>query len=300
MEATGILDLCFPDKPDNVPKNLEHAYKYWFDNLKLLRKLARENNVRAKEIQKLRYDRHTKTHKLKVGDKVFIKVHRMSEHEDMKLRQQFKGIYTIVSFLSPTNVILCDGSGTQLSRSVYINNIKKYKDRKMYSTSEDQPDRLEDSDEAQSDDESVSVSDQSENENTTQQLHSECGVDLDVEGQTRPPHDDGGVDHEIERVTQEQPLLDKSEESSDDRDNSDDCGGVVDLPFSDLNDESLRDTMDDLEDTTQIRDQPIIENNGYEGIKKVYRKRVLPCGGVEYYLSWAKFPSKKHRCWVKR
>ena len=51
--------------------------------------------------------------------------------------------------------------------------------------------------------------------------------------------------------------------------------------------------MEDLEDTTQIRDQPIIENNGYEGIKKVYRKRVLPCGGVEYYLSWAKFPSKK-------
>ena len=38
VEATGILDLCFADKPDNVPKNLEHAYKYWFDNLKLLRK----------------------------------------------------------------------------------------------------------------------------------------------------------------------------------------------------------------------------------------------------------------------
>ena len=37
----------------------------------------------------------------------------------------------------------------------------------MYGTSEDQPDRLEDSDKAQSDDERVSVSDQSENENTT-------------------------------------------------------------------------------------------------------------------------------------
>ena len=266
----------------------------------MLRKLARENNVRAKEIQKLRYDRHTKPHKLKVGDKVFIKVHRMNEHEDMKLRQQFKGIYTIVSFLSPTNVILCDGNGTQLSRSVYINNIKKYKDRKMYSTSEDQPDRLDDSDEDQSDDESVFVSDQSENENTTQQLHSECSVDLDVEDQTRPPHDDSSVDHEVERVTQEQPLLDKSEESSDDRDNSDDGGGVVDFPFSDLDDESLRDTMEDPEGTTQSQNKLMIENNRYEGIRKVYRKRVLPCGGVEYYLSWAKCPSKKHRCWVKR
>ena len=122
----------------------------------------------------------------------------------------------------------------------------------MYSASEDQPDRLEDLDEAQSDDESVSVSDQSENASTTQQLPSECGVDLDVEDQTRPPHDDSGVDHEIERVTQEQPLLDKSEESSDDRDKSDECGGVVYLPFGDLDDESLRDTMEDLEDTTQI------------------------------------------------
>ena len=128
----------------------------------------------------------------------------------------------------------------------------------MYGTSEDQPDRLEDSDEAQSDDESVSVSDQSENENTTQQLHSECGVDHDVEDQIRPPHDVGGVDHEIERVTRGQSLWGKSEESCDDRDNSDDCGGVVDLPFSDLDDESLGDTMEDLEDTTQIRDQPII------------------------------------------
>ena len=300
VEATGVLDLCFPDKPDNVPGNLEHAYRCWIGNLDLLRRLAGENNVRAKEIQRLRYDRHTKPHELKVGDRVFIGVHRVNGHEDMKLRQQFRGIYTIVSFLSPTNVILCDGNGAQLSRSVYINNIKKYKDRKMYSTSEDQPDRLEDSDEAQSDDENVSLSGQSESENTAQQPYNACGVDHDVEDQARPPHDDGGVDHEIERDTQEQPLLDKSEDDGDDRDHSDDGGGIVDLPFSDLDDESLRDTMEDPEDTTQSQNKPMIENNRYEGIRKVYRKRVLPCGGVEYYLSWAKCPTKKHKCWVKR
>ena len=300
MEATGILDLCFPDKPDNVPKNLEHAYQYWIGNLTLLRKLARENNVRAKEIQKLRYDRHTKPHKLKVGDKVLIKVHGIREHEDIKLRQQFKGVYTIVSFLSPTNVILCDGNGTQLSRSVYINNIIKYKDRKTYSTSEDQPDRLDDSDETQSDDDNVSLSGQSESDNTAQQPYNACGVDHDVEDQTRLPHDDDGVDHEIERDTQEQPLLDKSEDDDDDRDHSDDGGGIVDLPFSDLDDESLRDTMEDPVDTTQSQNKLMIENNRYEGIRKVYRKRVLSCGGVEYYLSWAKCPNKKHRCWIKR
>ena len=228
-----------------------------------------------------------------MGDKVFIKVHGIREHEDIKLRQQFKGVYTIVSFLSPTNVILCDRTGRQLTRSVYINNIKKYKDRGIYGTS-DQSDRLDDSDETQSDDENVSLSGQSESENTAQPPYNACGVDHDVEDQTRPPHDDGGVDHEIKRDTQEQPLLDKIEDDGDDRDHSDDGGGVVDFPFSDLDDESLRDTMEDPEDTTQSQNKPMIENNRYEGIRKVYRK------SVEYYLSWAKCPSKKHRCWVKR
>ena len=138
----------------------------------------------------------------------------------------------------------------------------------------------------------MSVSDQSENENTTQQLHKECSVDNDVEDQTRPTHDDGGVVHENERATQEQPLLDKSEDSSADLDHSDGGSGVVDLPFSDQEDESIRDTVEDLEDTTQ--DKPIIEKiiEGMKELKKVYRKIVLPCGGVEYYLSWAKCPSK--------
>ena len=105
-----------------------HNYKYWFDNLTLLRKTARENNVRAKEIQKLKYDRHTKPHKLEMGDKVLMKVHGIKEHDDIKLRQRFKGVYTIVPFLSPTNVILCDGYGKQLPRSVYIHILIKYKD----------------------------------------------------------------------------------------------------------------------------------------------------------------------------
>ena len=40
-EATSVLDSCLPEVPENVPKTIEHAYKYWFDNVTLLRKLAR-------------------------------------------------------------------------------------------------------------------------------------------------------------------------------------------------------------------------------------------------------------------
>ena len=101
-------------------------------------------------------------------------------------------------------------------------------------------------------------------------------------------------------ATQQQPLSDKSVDGQDDHEHSDSGSSVVDLPFCDLDDKSFHDTVDDLEDNTQGQDQPVTENNGYEKIKKVYRERVLPSGDMEYYLSWAKFPSKKYRCWVNR
>ena len=117
---------------------MEHAYKYWFDNLTLLRKLARENMICSKQKQKIQYDRYTRPHNFIVGDKVFIIIHRMKENEDEKLRPQYRGIFTIKSFLSPSNVILTDDNGRQLSRSVYINNLKKYSDRKQFNVADDQ------------------------------------------------------------------------------------------------------------------------------------------------------------------
>ena len=47
------------------------------------------------------------------------------------------------------------------------------------------------------------MSNQREHEIKTQQLHNECCVDHDVEDQTRPPDDNGGVDHKIERAIKE-------------------------------------------------------------------------------------------------
>ena len=48
-EATSVLDLYLAEVPDNVHKTIEHAYKYWFDNLTLLCKLARENMICSKQ-----------------------------------------------------------------------------------------------------------------------------------------------------------------------------------------------------------------------------------------------------------
>ena len=58
----------------------------------LLRKLAREDMICSKQKQKIQYDRHTRPHNFRVGDKVYIKMHRLKEYEDCKLRQQYRGI----------------------------------------------------------------------------------------------------------------------------------------------------------------------------------------------------------------
>ena len=51
-EATIVLDLYLLEVPEHVPKTIEHAYKYWFDNLTLVRKLARENMICSKQKQR--------------------------------------------------------------------------------------------------------------------------------------------------------------------------------------------------------------------------------------------------------
>ena len=77
--------------------------------------------------------------------------------------------------------------------------------RKNYGASDNQPNRLEGQQEAQSDDDNIFVSFQSGNEDATQQPHEECDVDHDVENHEQQHHDDGGVDHEDVDATQQQP-----------------------------------------------------------------------------------------------
>ena len=62
------------------------------------------------------------------------------------------------------------------------------------------------------------------------------------------------------------------------------------LPFS--QDDNLQDTLD-------ITPPSNIMDNLHE-IKTVFRKKVLPSGEVQYYVSWRHSPAKKHRCWVSR
>ena len=55
-----------------------------------------------------------------------------------------------------------------------------------------------------------------------------------------------------------------------------------------------------MRDISQQQGKPTIQNDDYHQVKKVFRKRKLSSGDIEYYLSWADKPAKKYRCWINR
>ena len=145
-ERLSVLDLNLPECPENIPKTETQAHNYWKKNLERLRDYAIENKKIAKINQKRNYDRHARPHSFKVGQKVYIKLHHLGDTHDYKLRQQYRGVYTIHSFQSPTNVILVDEKGKQLPRSVYINNLKRFKERNVHVRVDRSPESDTDSD----------------------------------------------------------------------------------------------------------------------------------------------------------
>ena len=259
-EATSVLDLCLPEGPENVHKTMKQAHNHWIDNLTLLRKLARENMICSKQKQKIQYDRHTRPHNFIVGDKVFIKIHRLLENEDGKLRPQYRGIFTITYFLSPSNVILTDDNGRQLSRSVYINNLKKCTDRKQFNVADNQLVRQNGRDNSQSEEDNSSLSDQSEYEDEISQ-HSENNVNYEVVNSNQH-QDNDDMNHDVEDSTHQQPL---SADGGIDHDGQEDEWVDSDLPFSGLDDDSL---VEEVRDISQQQGKPAIQNDEYHQVKK--------------------------------
>ena len=277
VEAKSVLDLCLPKLPDNITKTTEQAYRYWFDNITLMRKFARENIAQAKQRQKIQYDKKCRPHKFKVDDKVFIKINNTGEYEDAKLRKQYKGPFTIQSFLSDTNVILTDDTGKKLRRSVYINNLKKFNERTQHNMEEVDEDLEELEDRLVIKDVPHNVSKDEIVQNNSPDV-------------TRLQHNDSGKDETQQDVCEEE----KEKNANSTTKSTNDDG--VDLPFQQVDRETFLKAFPDSNRSNKTE----IEKNGYDMIKKVYRKRVLESGETEYYLSWADTPAKKHRRWVNR
>ena len=112
--------------------------------------------------------------------------------------------------LSPSNFILIDDNGRQLSRSVYINNLKKYSDRKQFNIADGRLVQQNGLDNSQSEEDDSSLSDQSEYEDGKFPLHIENDVNHEVVISNQH-QDNGDMNHDVEASTHQQPLSGDSE-----------------------------------------------------------------------------------------
>ena len=267
VECTDVLDLCLPEIPENIPKNEQQAYNYWSKNLLFIRKWAKENIISAKEVQKKNYDRHARNHNFSVNDKVYIKIHKMGENDDPKLNQKYKGPYTITKFISSTNVTLVDDKGKTLPRSVYVNNLKKFQDRRSYNSVDNEQD---------SDSDSTII--------TGNELVGDTLIDSDLDKSQ-------SEDTDINNVNE--PICDMLPFSSEDT--------VSDSQQHDSTTTSDKDSITGNRGSTADNCEQVSVNNGeFHEIYKVYRKRTLSSGEEQYYISWKHAKAKRDRCWVNR
>ena len=124
-EVTTVMDLNLPKCPENTPKIKAQAHNYWKKSLERIRDYTLENKIIAKIAQKRNYNRRARPNSFKVRQKAYIKLLHFGDTNDYKLRQQYRGVYTIHCFQSPINIIL--EKGKQLQWSVYIHNFKRLK-----------------------------------------------------------------------------------------------------------------------------------------------------------------------------
>ena len=162
---------------------------------------------------------------------------------------------------------MTDDNGRQLSRSVYINNLKKYSDRKQFNIADDWLVQQNGLDNSQSEEDDSSLSDQSEYEDEILQ-HSENDVNQEVVNSNQH-QDNGDMNHDVEDSTHQQP---HSGDSEMDHDGQEDECVDSDLPFSGLDDDSQ---VEEMKDISQQQGKPTIQNDDYHQFKKVYRKTII-------------------------
>ena len=153
---------------------------------------------------------------------------------------------------------MTDYNGRQLSRSAYINNLKKYSDRKQFNIEDDRLVQQHDLDNSQSKEDDSSLSDQSEYEDEIPQ-HSENDVNREVVNSNQH-QDNGDMNHDVEDSTHQQPL---SGESRMDLDGQEDECVDGDLPFSGLDDNSL---VEEMRDISQQQGKPTKQNDDYHQV----------------------------------
>ena len=292
IENANILDLQLPQPPENIPKNELQAKTYWYKSLEKIRAYAKENIALAKQKQKKQYDVHARDHGFKIGDLCFIKIHHWHPDADSKLKPRYKGVYKIKSFLSDTNAILEDEKGNTLPRSVYINYLKKYEQRKDLSKPRQKRRNIQTA-------HNISEVSTTDTEDTSHK--SSNGIDSTL--------DEDNLQTEDELSFNEEESTDIENKSGDDtveyipKQTKKQQKTVT--PISEDVSQSQPQSQDESEKIQQhIPNSPTEEffrseeEENYEVVKKVFKQKYNKQGIRQVYVSWKNFPGKKHRQWI--
>lgn len=286
MPMRDVVDVCVPRIPENAAKNTKQAYTYFLDKVERIRKYAVDNMHCAKQHQEKYYNKHCRRNYFSPGDKVYVKICGNKVNDDPKLKQQYEGPYIISEFISPTNAILLDKNGNKLPRSTLINNLKRCQVRKQF----DKP---------------TVASHISSSDTEVASFHNDT--------------DDNNDDDESPYNSDDSSASDRSTLSDVDADDEDDT--EMDWQEEENNKHSVsqgeeKTLQDDtsLPNTSQAEDDTIVQSHGtapakeqhqltddtFHEIKTVFRKKVLPSGEEQYYVSFRHAPAKKHRQWISR
>ena len=106
------------------PSNSENAQKI-IQNIHIGQQIAKENNTRAQQKNKLRYDKKTTPVQFKVGDKVLLRDTRKRPGLNRKFLPNFKGPYTIAKQLTPVSFEL-NGTHNRMCKKAHSDRLKLY------------------------------------------------------------------------------------------------------------------------------------------------------------------------------
>ncbi|MGL1886778.1 MAG: reverse transcriptase domain-containing protein [Reichenbachiella sp.] len=300
VNMRDIVDVHLPDIPENIAKTKEQAYKFWLDKLSTVRSFAKENIAIAKKIQKRNYDaRGTKRNPFSIGDHVYIKVEHWPEQADSKLKNYYKGRYTIVGFQSDTNAILADEKGKHLPRSFYINKLKKCKVRKQIPANKHQQRPNSESSTSSSETEIAYSDVQNDSDRNSNTEHNISEEDESPDGESNSDNCQHNISDQTDTDENSESMSDVDSTSSNNeqpqKSTSDAFIQKPDTQTSEVDNEKIADNFPTDE---YFSDENDSKNAAYHPIAKIFRKRILPDRSTQYYVSYKHHPAKKDRVWI--
>jgi len=124
VPCRSLLDIQLPQPPMEWHKDDKAAYEKWQKELEHIRKLTQKNLALAQTRQKKQYDKTAREKHIKIGENVFIRIHRPDFSKSHKLSPYFSGPYTVTEQVGPMNFKVKNAQGHILPRTYKLCDFK--------------------------------------------------------------------------------------------------------------------------------------------------------------------------------